>query len=158
MSRSGTADGSSPDRVPLIDVNVTYEHGPSPASRNLREAVEVITRNHAYVLDSRLRCIAVRKINNGELVEDSGFLDSRLVGGQLNTDDVTEISYPFPRPGSVAVFETERGRARAFHHTSPVLRVKLRLSILSVTHTKVAPTWEEISKAARDTIVDDSAD
>jgi len=122
----------------------------------LREAVEVITRNHAYVLDSRLRCIAVRKVHSGEPVPDSGFLGSRLVGGQYNTDDTTEISYPFPRPGSVAVFETERGNARQFHHTSPVLRVKLRLSILSVTHTRVTPTWEEISRAARDTIIDKS--
>jgi hypothetical protein len=121
----------------------------------MREAVEVITRNHAYVLDSRLRCIAVRKVHSGEEVPDSGFLGSRLVGGQHHTDDSTEISYPFPRPGSVGVFETERGRARQFHHTSPVLRVKLRLSIMSVTHTRLAPTWEEISRAARDTIVVD---
>jgi hypothetical protein len=137
------------DRTPLVEVNVTHEHGPAPSRQRLTEAVEVITANHVYVLDAQLTCVAVRKTSSGDPVTDSGFLGSRLVGGQLNTDDATEISYPFPRPGAVGVFETARGRARQFHHTSPVRRVVLRLSILTVTSNRVMPTWEEISQATR---------
>jgi hypothetical protein len=134
-------------RTPLIDVNVSHEHGPAPSTRRLSEAVEIVTANHIYVLDSALRCIEVRKASSTTSVTDSSFLGSRLVGGQLNTDDAIELSYPFPRPGALAVFEVRKGRARQFHCTSPVTRVVMRLSIVTVTKTRVIPTWEEISRA-----------
>ncbi|HLU68549.1 MAG TPA: hypothetical protein VKZ63_19845, partial [Kofleriaceae bacterium] len=99
-------------RTPIIEVNVTHEHGPAPSTRRLREAVEVITRNHVYVLDSALTCIEVRSAGSGERVPDAPFVGSRLVGGQLNTAEATELSHPFPRPGALAVFEVARGHAR----------------------------------------------
>jgi hypothetical protein len=136
------------ERTPLVEINVIHEHGPAPRRSKLTEAVEVWTRNHVYILDATLRCVEVRKAGADEVVE-SGFVGSRLVGGQLNTSDATELSYPFPRPGAVGVFEVEKGRARQFHHTSPVKRVVLRLSILTVTTNRVLPTWEEISNATR---------
>lgn len=148
MAESPSAEKlNTHDRTPLVEVNVTHEHGPAPSRRKLTEAVEIITRNHVYVLDSALTCISVLKAASRDAVAESGFLGSRLVGGQFNSDDATEISYPFPRPGAVAVFETIKGRARQFHHTSPVKRVVLRLSILTVTSSRVMPTWEEISRA-----------
>ena len=134
-------------RTPLIEVNVSHEHGPAPSTRRLSEAVEIVTSNHVYVLDSTLRCIEVRKANTTTLVLDSSFLGSRLVGGQLNSDDAIELSYPFPRPGANAVFEVRKGRAKQFHSTSPVTKVVMRLSIVTVTRTRVIPTWEEISRA-----------
>ena len=139
----------STSRTPLIEVTVTHEHGPAPSTRRLSEAVEIITRNHVYVLDSTLRCIAVRSAATDAPVADSGFLHARLVGGQVNTEDATELSYPFPRPGAIAVFEVRKGRARQFHTTSPVQRVLVRLSIVTVTRTRAIPTWEEISRALR---------
>lgn len=148
MPESASVDNPNPtSRTPLVEVNVTHEHGPTPSRRRLREAVEIVTRNHIYVLDSRLTCIFVLEASSRNPVTDSGFLDSRLVGGQFNTEDSTELSYPFPRPGAVAVFETIKGRARQFHHTSPVRKVVLRLSILTVTSNRAMPTWEEISSA-----------
>jgi hypothetical protein len=140
-------DGRQTSRTPLIEVSVTHEHGPAPSARRLSEAVEIITRNHIYLLDSALRCIQVRAASSGQPVTDSGFLHARLVGGQVNTEDATELSYPFPRPGAVAVFEVRKGRARQFHTTSPVQRVLMRLSIVTVTRTRAIPTWEEISRA-----------
>lgn len=134
-------------RTPLIEVNVSHEHGPTPSARRLSEAVEIVTANHVYVLDATLRCIEVRKASSGAPAPDSGFVDSRLVGGQLNTDDAVELSYPFPRPGALAVFELRRGHARQFHYTTPVKRVVMRLSIVTVTRTTAIPTWEEISRA-----------
>ena len=144
--RKSPPTSSASGQTPMIEVNVTHERGSAPSLSRLTEAVEVITRNHVYVLDAGLTCISVLDASSREQVTESGFLDSRLVGGQFNTDDSTEISYPFPRPGAVAVFETIKGRARQFHHTSPVHRVVLRLSILTVTTNRVTPTWEEISR------------
>ena len=92
-------------------------------------------------------CSTRRKANTTTQVNDSSFLGSRLVGGQLNSDDAIELSYPFPRPGANAVFEVRKGRAKQFHSTSPVTRVVMRLSIVTVTRTRVIPTWEEISRA-----------
>lgn len=149
MSGSGPNQRESHDRTPLVEVNVIHEHGPAPRRSKLTEAVEIWTRNHVYILDSTLRCVEVRKAGASDVVTDSGFLGSRLCGGQRNSAEATELSYPFPRPGSVGVFETAKGRARQFHHTSPVQRVVLRLSILTVTTSHVLPTWEEISNATR---------
>jgi hypothetical protein len=135
-------------RTPIVEVNISHERGPTPSWRRLREAVEVITRNHVYVLDSTMHCIEVRTTDTADTARDArSFIGWRLVGGQLNTDDATELSYPFPRPGALAVFEVRKGSARQFHYTSPVKRVVVRLSIVSVTRTRVIPTWEEISRA-----------
>lgn len=135
---------------PLIEIQVTHEHGPAPGpARRPGEVMEVWTRNHIYVLDATLTCIEVRTADTGQVVATSGFLRSRLVGGQHTSEDAVEISYPFPRLGAIAVFETRKGRAHQFHHTSPVERVLLRMSIRTVTKSSVVPTWEQI---ARDTL------
>ena len=134
-------------RTPLIEVNVVHEHGPNPSSRRLSEAVEIITANHVYVLDATLRCIEVRNASSNAPAADKGFLYSRLVGGQINSNDAVELSYPFPRPGALAVFELRRGHARQFHYTSPVKKVVMRLSIVTVTRTSAIPTWEDIARA-----------
>jgi len=101
-------------RTPLIEVNVSHEHGPAPSTRRLSEAVEIVTSNHVYVLDSALRCIEVRKASTSTQVTDSSFLGSRLVGGQLNSEEAIELSYPFPRPGAnaVATIPSRRGTRR----------------------------------------------
>ena len=144
MAQQQTEDKTA--RTPLVEVNVSYEHGPTPSSRRLSEAVEIVTANHVYVLDAGLRCIAVRGTSSSAPAADSTFIDARLVGGQVNSEAATELSYPFPRPGAVAVFELRRGHARQFRYTSPVQRVVMRLSIVTVTRTNAIPTWEEISR------------
>jgi hypothetical protein len=132
---------------PLVEIQVTHEHGPAPGpSRRLGEAIEIWTVNHVYVLNAAMQCIEVRAANTGVPEGPSGFLGAFLVGGQHTTTDSTEISYPFPRPGAVAVFETRKNRARQYHHTSPVERVLLRLSIRTVTTSNLVPTWEQISR------------
>jgi hypothetical protein len=142
--------GESPvpsSRTPLIEVTVLHEHSSTPSARRLIDAVEVVTANHVYVLDSALRCVQMRKPNGGEVAPDPRFVGARLVGGQVNTVESIEISYPFPRPGSLAVFEVIKGGAKHFHTTSAVARVVMRLSIVTVPRSRVIPTWEEISRA-----------
>ncbi|MCZ7678508.1 MAG: hypothetical protein M5U28_06935 [Sandaracinaceae bacterium] len=56
-----------------------------------------------------------------------------------------ELSHPFPRPGSEAVFEQSKGRQVRFSQTSTVTRVVLRLRVLTVASDNILPTWEEIT-------------
>jgi hypothetical protein len=138
----------APKQQPLIDVHVCYERGSHPSSSKLARAVEIFTRNHIYTLDSSLRCVEVRRSSRGEAITQSQYVGARLVGGQLTTDDTVEMSYPFPRPGATAVFETLRGRSRVYHRTTVVTRVVLYLSIVTVTTKRSVPSWEEIVSAA----------
>lgn len=134
---------------PLVDVHVSYERGSHPNYGKLTRAVKVFTRNHVYVLDSALRCVEVRKLARGEPLPQSQYIGARLVGGYLNSDDELEMSYPFPRPGAMAVFETIRGRSRVYHRTTAVARVELYLSIVTVTTKRGVPSWEDIVRAQR---------
>jgi hypothetical protein len=137
-----------PERQPLIDVHVSYERGSHPSSSKLARAVEIFTRNHIYVLNSALRCVEVRRSSRDEPITQSQYIGAHLVGGQLVTDDMVEMSYPFPRPGASAVFETIRGRSHVYHRTTVVTRVVLYLSIVTVTTRRGVPSWEEIVDAA----------
>jgi hypothetical protein len=147
MTRQPGDAAPSTNRTPLIEVTVLHEHGSSPSARRLIDAVEVVTANHVYVLDSSLRCVQMRKPGGADVPADPRFVGARLVGGQVNTDESIEISYPFPRPGSLAVFEVSKGGAKHFHTTSAVAKVVVRLSIVTVPRSRVIPTWEEISRA-----------
>jgi hypothetical protein len=138
------------EHQPLVDVHVSYERGSHPNYGKLSRALEVVTRNHVYVLDSALRCVEVRKIPRGELLTQSQYIGARLVGGYLNSDDALEMSYPFPRPGAMAVFETMRGRSRVYHRSTAVTRVELYLSIVTVTTRDGVPSWQDIVRARSD--------
>jgi hypothetical protein len=129
---------------PLIEVHVSYERGSRPSASRLTRALEVVTKNHIYVLDASLRCVEVRRNSVGETIIPSPYVGARLSGGYFATDNAIEISYPFPRPGSVAVFETMKGRSRVYQRTSTVTRVDLHLSIVTVTTKRGVPSWEDI--------------
>jgi hypothetical protein len=134
---------------PLVDIHVSYERGSRPSQGKLSKAVEIYTKNHVYVLDSALRCCEVRKSARGEPLASSPYIGARLVGGHYSNEDTVEMSYPFPRPGSMAVFETMRGKSRVYHHTTAVRRVELHLSIVTVTTRRGVPTWEDIARSTR---------
>src|SRR5690606_24999295 len=107
--------------------------------------VEVWTRNTIYALDSRLVCIAVIDQQSRRSHLDHALLGARLVGGQQRDSESMELSHPFPRPGSEAVFEQSKGRQVRFSQTSTVTRVVLRLRVLTVARDNLLPTWEEIT-------------
>src|SRR5262245_4318334 len=94
MSKQPGDAPTTTSRTPLIEVTVLHEHGPSPSARRLIDAVEVVTANHVYVLDSSLRCVQMRKPGGAEMPADPRFVGARLVGGQVNTEESIEISYP----------------------------------------------------------------
>jgi hypothetical protein len=70
----------------------------------------------------------------------------RLAGGQTVQGDTIQLSYPYPRPGTEAVFEDPRQPHGGFAQTSTVTRVVLRLHMITVTPQAVTPTWAEITR------------
>ena len=138
------ADSGRPTRVPrLLEVEITQERGRTPRPDPLRRSFEVWTQNTVYVLDSRMRCIEVLSPGSTEPKSDHPFLGSRLVGGQVQHEGSIEMSYPFPRPGSFAVFEMRKGTRRQFSRTSAVERVVVRERIVTLIGP-TEPTWPDI--------------
>ncbi|MCS6797611.1 MAG: hypothetical protein NZ898_03615 [Myxococcota bacterium] len=132
---------------PMLEVEVVHSHGPSPSLETPWKVFEIWTQNHVYVLDPQMTCVEVLDRTTRRVVRRHPMLGLRLVGGQHRSGDRIEISYPFPRPGSEAVFENPRGRRGNFSQTSPVARVVLRLHVATVAPSSLVPSWEEISSA-----------
>jgi hypothetical protein len=130
--------------TPVVEIEVVHEVGPAPRDVERRRTVEVWTQNRVYTLDATMTCIEVTDRISRDPVSDHPFLGTRLVGGQAREGEVIELSYPFPRPGTEAVFEQSEGRRAGFSRTSPVTRVVLRLHLVTVSPSHVVPTWEEI--------------
>lgn len=130
---------------PAVDIDLIHERRTAPLPDHEWTFVEIWTRNTIYALDSRLVCIAVIDQNSRRNHPDHALLGARLVGGQQRDGESMELSHPFPRPGSEAVFEQSKGRQVRFSQTSTVTRVVLRLRVLTVASDNLLPTWEEIT-------------
>ena len=130
---------------PAVDIDLIHERRTAPLPDHDWTFVEIWTRNTIYALDSRLVCIAVIDQNSRQTHAGHALLGARLVGGQLRDGESMELSHPFPRPGSEAVFEQSKGRQVRFSQTSSVTRVVLRLRVLTVSSDNLLPTWEEIT-------------
>jgi len=133
--------------TPMIEIEVVHEHGPAPNTERPWRTLDVWTRNRIYTLDPTMLCVEVRNRAERDVVDGHPFVGMRLVGGQHREGENIELSYPFPRPGTEAVFEQTGKRRGNFSRTSPVTRVILRLHIVTVAPTYVVPTWEEITGA-----------
>lgn len=131
--------------APLIELEVVHEHGPAPSLDRPFGCVEIWTRNRIYLVDAQMICLEVRDRSTRQSLPEHAFLGMRLVGGQGLGDDRMELSFPFPRPGNEAVFETVGKRKLGFSRTSEVARVILRMHIVTVAPSRVIPTWEELS-------------
>lgn len=130
---------------PAVDIDLIHERRTAPLPDHEWTFVEIWTRNTIYALDSRLVCIAVVDQNSRRSHPDHALLGARLVGGQQRDGESMELSHPFPRPGSEAVFEQSKGRQVRFSQTSTVTRVVMRLRVLTVASDNILPTWEEIT-------------
>ena len=130
---------------PMVDVEVIHERSRVPRPPSFPGCYEIWTQNNVYAVDARMRCVEVRERGTGDVRTDHPFVGSRLVGGQFQ-DDSMEMSYPFPRPGSFAVFEMRKNNRRQFTRTSAVERVVLRMRIVTIADTTIAPPWESFSE------------
>lgn len=132
------------DHAPMVEIEVIHQHGPAPRAEHPYRTLEIYTQNRVYTMDPWMICVGVRDRAGGEH-DDHAFLGCRLVGGQHRSGERIELSYPFPRPGTEAVFENTQGQPGNFSRTSTVTRVVLRLHVVTVAPRRVAPTWAEIT-------------
>lgn len=130
---------------PAVDIDLVYERRTAPLPDQAWIFLEVWTRNTIYQLDAGLHCIDVVDQGTRRSVPDHPLRGSRLVGGQSRDGDAMELSHPFPRPGSEAVFEQSTGKHVRFSQTSTVTRVVMRLRVLTVEPEQLLPTWEDMS-------------
>ncbi|MFT5354427.1 MAG: hypothetical protein ACI9KE_001632 [Polyangiales bacterium] len=138
-----TEKNNAHDRTPLVEIEVMHQHGPSPHMDRPSHVVEVWTLNRVYTMDASMTCVSVTDRASSQPNPGHGFVGCRLVGGQHRDGETFELSYPYPRPGTEAVFE-HPGHAR-FSRTSPVQRVVLRLHVVTVAPSRLVPTWADIT-------------
>jgi hypothetical protein len=138
--------GPRPLGQPAIDVELVLERRTTPYVDRPWPAVEIWTQNRVYSLDAGLRCLEVVDKATGKPEPRHPLIGAHLVGGQHEEGDgVMELSHPFPRVGSEAVFEQQSGSNARFSHTSSVERVVLRLRVLQVTPDRTVPAWQDIT-------------
>jgi hypothetical protein len=130
---------------PAVDIDLVYERRSAPLPDQPWIFLEIWTRNTIYQLDSSLTCVDVIDQGTRKSIADHPLRTARLVGGQSRDGSAMELSHPFPRPGSEAVFEQASGRHVRFSQTSTVTRVVMRLRVLTVEPEQLLPTWEDVS-------------
>jgi hypothetical protein len=133
---------------PFVEVELVYERGQAGMSTEDWKAVEVWTRNRIYVVDWNMRCIEVVDRKSGKADGAHALLGAILAGGQVQSEDGMEMTFPLPRPNTEAVFEYHDAR-KGYVSTSTVTRVVFRLRVLSVPKANVKPLWEQLTSSHR---------
>ena len=149
--RDPRAIPSSASGQPIVEIEVVHSRGTAPVMDRSWGAIEIWTRNRIYTLDASLRCIEVLDRVSRQPERRHPLLAARLIGGQraMKSGKGMELSHPFPTPGAEAVFEHTGTKRTRFSQTSKVVRVVLRLRVLSVAHDHLIPTWDEITGIGR---------
>ncbi len=135
------------DDQPLVEIEVVHQHGPAPRMEQPAQTLEIWTQNRIYTMDPSNICVAVTDRKSGQDDLDHPFLGFKLVGGQHRDGETFELSYPYPRPGTEAVFEHPSSSRGNFSRTSTVTRVVLRMHVVTVAQQRVVPTWTDITKS-----------
>lgn len=142
---SAQAESARRRGQPAVDIDLVYERRSAPLPDSPWVFLEIWTQNTIYALDSRMICIDVIDQLSKRSLGEHALRGARLVGGQTRDGATLELSHPFPRPGSEAVFEQLQGRHVRFSQTSSVTRVVMRLRVLTVAQEQLLPTWEEVT-------------
>jgi hypothetical protein len=133
---------------PFVEVELVYERGQAGMSTDQWKSVEVWTRNRIYVVDWNMVCIEVVDRKSGKADGGHALLGAVLAGGQVQTEEGMEMTFPLPRPNTEAVFEYHDAR-KGYVSTSTVTRVVIRLRVLTVPRANVEPTWAELTSSHR---------
>lgn len=137
-------------RRPAIDVELVMERKTTPYVDRPWAALEIWTQNRIYSVDATMTCLEVVDKATGKPEQRHPLVGAHLVGGQHEDEAGMELSHPFPRVGSEAVFEQDSGaRGARFSHTSQVERVVLRLRVLTVAPDHVISSWQDITGSFR---------
>lgn len=141
-------DATAISLPPFVEVELVYEKGPAVLHNKAWRALEIWTRNRIYGVDWEMTCVEVIDRESSQPDPKHPLLGARLAGGQAREEGTMELTYPCPRPGCEAVFE-HRNKRGAFSHTSTVLRVVLRLRIVTVVPEAANRRWSELTGAHR---------
>jgi hypothetical protein len=134
---------------PFVEVELVYEPvGRAGVSGRGWCALRLVTKNNEYDLDWSMRCFRVASRESGVEIQGHRLIGAVLTGGQFKDGDRLELTYPLPRPGVAAVFEVP-GDDADYVTTSEVLRVVLRMRVLSVSEQAAQPQWTELSSSFR---------
>jgi hypothetical protein len=112
--------------APAPGIEVEYRMaGPGPRDRTM---VEIWTKNRIYRVDPTMTCHEVVDRSTGKSDPDLRLVGSQLSGGQTRRpdDDVVDLYFPFPVPGSSAFF-SDRKSMKVLGRTTAVERVVLCL-------------------------------
>jgi len=140
------SDATAITLPPFVEVELVYERGPAIIESSQWRALEIWTRNRIYGVDWSMSCIEVIDRETSKADPKHPLLGARLAGGQARDSGTMELTYPCPRPGCEAVFEHKSKRG-AFSHTSTVLRVVLRLRVVTVQPEIANHRWAELTGA-----------
>lgn len=130
--------------APFVEVDLVYQTGSAAAAQEHWRALEIWTRNRIYGVDWNMICIEVIDRETGKNDPNHALLGAHLAGGQIREDGRVELSYPCPRPGCEAVFQPPN-RKGGFAQTSTVLRVVLRLRVLTVVPENTSTAWNDLT-------------
>lgn len=128
---------------PFIEVEYVYQKATSAMEELPWRAFEVWTTNNRYSCDWNMVCVEVVDKKTMLKNVDNVVLGCRLAGGQSAEDGEVELSYPFPRPGTEAVFE--HPKRRGYITTSCVIRMVLRLRIVTVGKSTPDAVWDDLT-------------
>lgn len=143
-----TPDGGV-DRPKLPPIEIEYVHETDlAAARTTRwSMLEIWTRNRIYHVDSSMNCIAVVNRATGQGEPNHSLNGSKLTGGERRSKSAqaVEIYFPFPMPGTEAVFRNEAKRNACYGHTSTIERVVLRVRKLRVGSVDSTQAFDEVT-------------
>ena len=141
--------GLAAPRAKAQPIEVEYIHETDlEAARDAEwPMLEIWTRNRIYHVDPAMTCIAVINRATGQAEPTHSLKGSRLTGGERRSksSQAVEIYFPFPMPGTEAVFRSETKRNASYGHTSTIERVVLRVRKMRVGTLDSAPSWDEIT-------------
>ena len=131
-----------PPRAQGIEVEYRLA-GPGPRDRTM---LEIWTKNRIYRVDATMVCVEVLDRATGQPDKDVRLVGSQLSGGQARrpNDDVVDLYYPFPVPGSSAFF-SDKTSLKVLGRTSSIERVLLRLHKMRVRQGELDAQWDSFT-------------
>ena len=145
---AATPDGGlQRPKAPTIEVEYIHETDLNAVRSANWPMLEIWTRNRVYHVDANMLCVAVINRATGQPEAAHSLKGTKLTGGERRSksSQAVEIYYPFPMPGTEAVFRNESKRNGSYGHTSTIERVVLRVRKVRVGSIDSAPSWDEIT-------------
>jgi hypothetical protein len=140
------AERASVPPAPQLEVEYVLETNPSATQLASWALLEIWTRNRIYQVDAAGRCMAVIDRITGKTDPRHSLIRAQLTGGErrLKRSTAVDVYFPYPMPGTEAVFRHD-GKRASYGKTSTVERVVLRVRKTVVGTMDSSRSWDEIT-------------